>query len=83
MISKRQAVLLLFSGVISKMAHADDKGNVPNFWPSGTTVGDVRLLGTMKTGISLNLDSFTGVTVTMDGKEVTVTSADLFKALTS
>lgn len=73
-ITKRRAILLLLCGVISKMAHADDKGNIPSF-PS--------LAGTMKQGITLNLDSFTGITVTMDGKQVTVDSAELFKALSS
>ncbi len=71
LISKRKATLLLFAGVLSKMAHADENGNLPKF-PGITTMG-----------MTINLDSFTGVTVIMGGKIVTVTSAELFSALLS
>lgn len=67
--TRKQAILLLFAGVISKMAHADEKGNLPTY-PFSQPMG-----------ISINLDSFTGITATMGGETITVTSADLFKAL--
>ncbi len=82
--TKRQTILLLLSGVISKMAHADESGNLPKqpIWTTNSE-GLVRFAESQPMGITLNLDSFTGVTVTMGGKEVTITSAELFKALSS
>ena len=77
--TRKQAILLLFAGVISKMAHADEKGNLPTY-PFASSSG-VRVFDPQPMGISINLDSFTGITATMGGETITVTSADLFKAL--
>lgn len=81
--TKRQAILLLLSGVISKMANADEKGNVPGFPAIKSSPGSsfIFTLDPKPMGITLNLNSFTGITVMMNGETLTITSAELFEAL--
>lgn len=81
--TKRQAILMLLSGVISKMAHADENGNLPQSnWTTDSGI-IAKFANPVPMGITLNLDSFTGITVTMKGETVTVTSSELFEALKS
>lgn len=86
MLNKRAAILAVFSGVLAKMAHADD----PNWKPVPISqlpisqFGSAGLIGlNAPTTWSVNLDAMKSLDVMFDGKKVTITPAELFAALAS
>lgn len=81
--TKRLAILAIFSGVLAKLAHADD----PNWKPSKPPAeanSSVGLNWRQEPLIwTVNLDMMKQLDVMLDGKTVTISAADIFTALSS
>jgi hypothetical protein len=87
--TKRQAIAALFMGVLAKMAHADEPpkdgsgpnqfGANPKGWPAGD--GSTFLLMQNPTSWFVNLDAMKDLQITLAGKTVTLTAAEIFAAL--
>lgn len=77
MITKRAAWIAIFSGVIAKMAHADD----PNW--AGYAAHNTALVYALNGPArwTVNLDKMTHLEVRLGGETVSIPAAELFAAL--
>ena len=82
--TKRAAILAIFSGIIAKMAHADQpQGTPPNIWAMPTPNYFSVQLPQAQTW-TVNLDQLKDIQLRQDGQVVaTITRADLIAALTA
>jgi hypothetical protein len=79
MLTKRTAIVALFSGVIAKMAHADD----PNWKDhSSSNRGNTTIsIWNKPTAWTVNLDQMTSINVLMEDKSLSITAKEIFEAL--
>lgn len=87
MLTKRMATIAIFSGVLAKMAHADDPNWKP-FKPTdqmvSTTPNSIELTFQQRPAVwTVNLDQVTHLDVMFGGEKVTLSAAEIFAALQS
>lgn len=79
MLTKRSAIIAVFSGVLAKLAHADD----PNWKATAPSADSNYVLMNMNQPLTwtVNLDSMKQLDVIMNGTTVIITPAEIFAAL--
>ena len=83
-ITKRAAILAVFSGVIAKMAHADSVIAGAPLVPIAQIGGNLTFHAFNEpTTWTVNLDQIKSLELWMGGEKVTITAAELFAALKS
>lgn len=78
MISKRTAITALLAGMIGKMAHADEKDETVGTTTSGMTTFS---LVQQPSHWTINLDQTTGITLSLNGERLTISSEEIMEAL--
>lgn len=83
MLTKRMATVAIFSGVLAKMAHADNPKPPGDGMTLPTPNGAEIDLWNKPMTWTVNLDQMKSLDVVFGGKKVSITSAELFAALQS